>query len=128
MPYVISVTTKHRGGTVATSDERKMRMKERIICSKCNGSGRFQYKSGVVGFCYQCNGRGQQDRYATPNFKISIEDGDGQRFEWLHITGKNAAEAKRKARKVAERGIYAGKEDTIIAEPDGVTYTYRKIN
>lgn len=100
-------------------------MKEIVICSKCGGNGKFEYKNGMTGACYQCDGKGRQYRYTTQNFKITIETDKGNRIDWLHITGKSSAEAARKARKIAERGIY--KADTIKAEPDGVTYTYRKI-
>lgn len=31
-------------------------MSDIITCNKCGGSGKFIYKSGVVGHCYQCNG------------------------------------------------------------------------
>lgn len=30
-------------------------MSDIITCSKCNGSGKFIYKSGMTGPCYQCN-------------------------------------------------------------------------
>ena len=32
-------------------------MSDIITCSKCGGSGKFIYKSGVTGHCYQCNGK-----------------------------------------------------------------------
>lgn len=102
-------------------------MKEIVICSKCKGSGKYEYRSGIEGVCYQCDGKGKQYKYTAQSFKISIETDEGRRIDWINITGKSKAEAERKAKKIAERGIYKDKADTIIAEPDGVTHTYRKI-
>lgn len=63
-----------------------------VICSKCNGSGKFIYKSGMTGPCYQCNGKGSVKRIAHKSFAISIMNNDGVRIDWLHI----APEAKMK--------------------------------
>lgn len=37
-------------------------MSDIITCSKCNGSGKFIYKSGMTGPCYKCNGKGSVKR------------------------------------------------------------------
>lgn len=47
-------------------------MSDIITCSKCGGSGKFIYKSGVTGHCYQCNGKGAVKRIAHKSFAISI--------------------------------------------------------
>lgn len=52
-------------------------MSDIITCSKCNGSGKFIYKSGMTGPCYQCNGKGSVKRIAHKSFAISIMNNDG---------------------------------------------------
>ena len=59
-------------------------MSDIITCSKCGGSGKFIYKSGVTGHCYQCNGKGAVKRIAHKSFAISIVNNDGVRIDWLH--------------------------------------------
>lgn len=68
-----------------------------VICSKCNGSGKFIYKSGMTGPCYQCNGKGSVKRIAHKSFAISIVNNDGVRIDWLHISARSQNEAIRKA-------------------------------
>lgn len=102
-------------------------MKEIVTCSKCRGTGKFEYKSGMTGFCYQCDGKGRLYKYTSQSYKITIINKAGNRIDWLHQTAKSSAEAIRKARKIAERGIYKDNIDTIEAVPDGEHYTYRKL-
>lgn len=74
-----------------------------VICSKCNGSGKFIYKS----------------------FAISIVNNDGVRIDWLHISARSQNEAIRKARATAARGCYKDQLDTITATESGIEYTYK---
>ena len=46
-------------------------MSDIITCSKCGGSGKFIYKSGVTGHCYQCNGKGAVKRIAHKSFALN---------------------------------------------------------
>lgn len=48
-------------------------MSDIITCSKCNGSGKFIYKSGMTGPCYQCNGKGSVKRIAHKSFAILLK-------------------------------------------------------
>ena len=90
-------------------------MSDIITCSKCNGSGKFIYKSGMTGPCYQCNGKGSVKRIAHKSFAISIMNNDGVRIDWLHINARSQNEAVRKARATAARGCYKDQLDTITA-------------
>ena len=81
-------------------------MSDIITCSKCIGSGKFIYKSGMTGPCYQCNGKGSVKRIAHKSFAISIMNNDGVRIDWLHISARSQNEAVRKARATAARGCY----------------------
>ena len=85
-----------------------------VICSKCNGSGKFIYKSGMTGPCYQCNGKG-------------FVSNDGVRIDWLHISARSQNEAVKKARVTAARGCYKDQLDTITATESGIEYTYKTI-
>lgn len=98
-----------------------------IICGKCNGSGKFIYKSGMTGPCYQCNGKGSVKRIPHKSFQISIMNNDGVRIDWLHINAKSQNEAVRKARVTASRGCYKDQLDTITATESGIEYTYKTI-
>lgn len=96
-----------------------------IACSKCNGSGKFIYKSGMIGHCYQCNGKGTVKRITYKSFAISIINNEGIRMKWVHINAKSEKEAIRKARMIAARGCYKDNIDTIIAVEDGIEYIYK---
>ena len=98
-----------------------------VICSKCNGSGKFIYKSGMTGPCYQCNGKGSVKRIPHKSFQVSIMNNDGVRIDWLHINAKSQNEAVRKARVTASRGCYKDQLDTITATESGIEYTYKTI-
>lgn len=98
-----------------------------VICSKCNGSGKFIYKSGMTGPCYQCNGKGSVKRIAHKSFAISIVNNDGVRIDWLHISARSQNEAVRKARVIAARGCYKDQIDSIKAVENGIDYTYEPI-
>lgn len=102
-------------------------MADIITCSKCNGSGKFIYKSGVTGHCYQCNGKGKLKRIAHKSFLITIVDNSGTRIDWLHNTANSKGEAIRKARAVAARGCYKDNVGTIDATETGIEYTYKTI-
>ena len=97
-------------------------MSDIITCSKCNGSGKFIYKSGMTGPCYQCNGKGSVKRIAHKSFAISIMNNDGVRIDWLHISARSQNEAVRKARATAARGCYKDQLDTITATESGTRY------
>ena len=98
-----------------------------VICSKCGGSGKFIYKSGVTGHCYQCNGKGAVKRIAHKSFAISIVNNDGVRIDWLHINARSQSEAVRKARATAARGCYKDQIGSIKAVESGIDYTYKPI-
>lgn len=102
-------------------------MAEIIKCKKCDGTGKFIYKSGIEGFCYDCNGKGKLKKIEHKNFTITIIDNDGNRINWIGQNAKTEKEAIRKAKKIAERGCYSQNADTIEAIENGVSYTYRKI-
>lgn len=102
-------------------------MSDIITCSKCNGSGKFIYKSGMTGPCYQCNGKGSVKRIAHKSFAISIMNNDGVRIDWLRINARSQNEAVRKARVTAARGCYKDQLDTITATESGIEYTYKTI-
>lgn len=87
-----------------------------VICSKCNGTGKYIYKSGMTGPCYQCNGKGSVKRIPHKSFQISIVNNDGVR---------NAA--IKKARVIAARGCYKDQIDSIKAVENGIDYTYKPI-
>ena len=99
-------------------------MSDIITCSKCNGSGKFIYKSGMTG---PCNGKGSVKRIAHKSFAISIMNNDGVRIDWLHISARSQNEAVRKARATAARGCYKDQLDTITATESGIEYTYKTI-
>jgi DnaJ-class molecular chaperone len=102
-------------------------MSDIITCSKCCGSGKFIYKSGVVGHCYQCDGKGVVKRIAHKSFTISIVNNDGARIDWLHMSARSEKEAIGKARVVAARGCYKNQLDTITATESGIEYTFKTI-
>lgn len=102
-------------------------MSDIITCSKCNGSGKFIYKSGMTGPCYQCNGKGSVKRIAHKSFAISIVNNDGVRIDWLHISARSQNEAVRKASVTAARGYYKDQIDSIKAVENGIDYTYKPI-
>lgn len=102
-------------------------MSEIIKCQKCNGTGKFEYKSGMIGICYACNGKGKIKKIERKTFIITIIDNEGNRINWIGQNAKSEKEAIRKARKIAERGCYAKNVDTIEAIENGVSYDYTKI-
>lgn len=102
-------------------------MSDIITCSKCGGSGKFIYKSGVTGHCYQCNGKGAVKRIAHKSFAISIVNNDGVRIDWLHINARSQSAAVSKARVIAARGCYKDQIDSIKAVENGIDYTYKTI-
>lgn len=102
-------------------------MSDMITCSKCNGSGKFIYKSGMTGHCYQCNGKGVVKRIVHKSFTISIINNDCVRIDWLRINARSQNEAIRKARATAARGCYKNQLDTIAATESGIEYTFKTI-
>ena len=76
---------------------------EVVTCSKCNGSGEYIYRSGIVGHCYPCNGSGKLKRYTHKQFLIRISDNSGIPFDWLNVKARTEAEAIKKARKIAKK-------------------------
>ena len=98
-----------------------------VIYSKCNGSGKFIYKSGMTGPCYQCNGKGSVKRIAHKSFAISIVNNDGVRIDWLNVNAGSENAAIKKARVIAARGCYKDQLDTITATESGIEYTYKTI-
>lgn len=100
---------------------------EIITCEKCGGSGKFIYKSGIVGPCYPCNGSGKLKRMSHKSFKIFINDESGYSFPWLNVAAQTQAEAIRKARKIGKNGCYKDRLDTIAAVENGICYTYKAI-
>ena len=96
-----------------------------VVCSKCNGTGKYIYKSGVTGHCYQCNGKGAVKRIAHKFFAISIINNDGVRIDWLHINARSQNEAVRKAHTIAAHGCYKDQLDTITATESRIEYTYK---
>lgn len=102
-------------------------MAEIVKCQKCDGTGKFEYKSGMIGICYGCGGKGKLKKIEHKNFKITIINNDGERINWIWQNAKTEKEAIRKARKIAECGCYSQNADTIEAIESGVSYDYRKI-
>lgn len=98
-----------------------------VTCSKCNGSGKFIYKSGMTGPCYQCNGKGSVKRIPHKSFQISIVDNDGVRIDWLNVNAGSENAAVSKARVIAARGCYKDQIDSIKAVENGIDYTYKPI-
>lgn len=98
-----------------------------VICEKCNGSGKYQYKSGMIGHCYACNGRGRLQAIEHTSYLITIINNEGERINWLHVCAKSEREAIRKAKTTAARGSYAENAETIKATAEGKKYTYRTI-
>ncbi len=98
---------------------------EVVTCSKCNGSGEYIYRSGIVGHCYPCSGSGKLKRYMHKQFLVRIADNSGVPFDWLNVKARTEAEAIKKAQKIAENGIYKENLDTITATENGVSYTYK---
>lgn len=100
---------------------------EIVPCGKCKGSGKFIYKSGIVGPCYGCNGSGKLKKIPHKSFSITIHDENGCPFRWLHVNARSKTEAERKARKIGENGCYKDRLDTIAAVEDGIEYTYKAL-
>ena len=116
------------GGIAAAQKEWWMTMKtDIVICSKCNGSGKFIYKSGMTGPCYQCNGKGSVKRIPHKSFQISIVDNDGVRIDWLNVNAGSENAAVSKARVIAARGCYKDQIGSIKAVENGIDYTYKPI-
>lgn len=102
-------------------------MSDIITCSKCGGSGKFIYKSGVTGHCYQRNGKGAVKRIPHKSFQISIVGNDGVRIDWLNVNAGSENAAVSKARVIAARGCYKDQIDSIKAVENGIDYTYKPI-
>lgn len=100
-------------------------MSEIVMCEKCNGSGKYIYRSGAVGPCYSCNGSGKLKRTEHKLYKITINDETGNPFQWLNVKARSQAEAERKARKIGENGCFKNRLDTITANENGTEYTYK---
>lgn len=100
-------------------------MSEIVMCGKCNGSGKYIYRSGAVGPCYLCNGSGKLKRTEHKLYKITINDETGNPFQWLNVKARSQAEAERKARKIGENGCFKNRLDTITANENGTEYTYK---
>ncbi len=101
-----------------------MEQVEIITCGKCQGTGKFTYKSGIDGICYSCNGKGKLKKIPHKSFLITIHDEKGSPFHWLHINANSKLEAEQKARKIGKTGAYKDRIDTIVAVEDGIEYTY----
>lgn len=99
-------------------------MAEIIVCSKCNGTGEYHFRNGVIGHCYQCNGKGRMKRTSHKKFLITIVDNGGERIDWINVSARSKTEAVRKAETIAGRGCYRDQIDTIEAHENGVEYTY----
>ena len=103
-------------------------MSEIIICSKCNGTGKFIYKSGMIGQCYQCNGKGKIKKIPHKKWQafITMEDGEDP-VAWLGINANTENMAIKKAKEIALKGCYAKYIDTVRVELKGIEYTYRPL-
>jgi hypothetical protein len=56
-------TLSRKGRSCLVSDAYKGIVKTVVpedACSKCDGSGKYHFASGVIGICYQCNGTGKE--------------------------------------------------------------------
>ena len=100
---------------------------EIVSCSKCKGSGKYIYKSGSVGPCYCCNGSGKLKKIPNKSFTITIHDENGCLLRWLHVNARSKSEAEQKARKIGANGCYKKCLDTIVANEDGIEYTYKPL-
>jgi DnaJ-class molecular chaperone len=98
-----------------------------VPCSKCKGTGKFQYNSGMIGQCYNCDGIGKLKQTERKQYGISIIDTNGERIKWTTVTANTEPEAIRKAEKIAIRGVYKDNINTIQATEKGVTFKYSKI-
>jgi DnaJ-class molecular chaperone len=99
-----------------------------VTCSKCNGTGKFHYQSGMIGQCYNCDGIGQLKQTEQKQYSISIVDCDNNnRIQWIHVDAKTEKAAIKKAETIALRGCYKDNIDTIQAEEKGIIYKYSKI-
>lgn len=98
-----------------------------VICSKCNGTGKYIYKSGMTGPCYQCNGKGSVKRIPHKSFQISIVNNDGVRIDWLNVNAGSENAAIKKARVIAARGCYKDQIGSIKAVENGIDYTYKPV-
>lgn len=97
-------------------------------CSKCNGTGKYFFDNGMVGHCYQCDGRGivectEQKRWGV---KIVMDD-SGEKKNWLRVEAETEKQAIQKAKKTAKRGCYACYADTIEVYEDGTEYEYKAV-
>jgi hypothetical protein len=98
-----------------------------VTCSKCNGTGRFHYQSGMIGQCYNCDGIGQIKQTEQKQYSISIVDTNGNRIEWIHVEAKTEKAAIKKAETIALKGVYKDNTNTIQAIDEGTVYKYSKI-
>ena len=83
-------------------------------CSKCKGSGKYFFKNGMVGQCYQCDGRGVVERTEQKRWGVKIVmDDSGEKKKWLSLEAETEKQAIQKAKRIAKRGCYAPYVDTI---------------
>lgn len=98
-----------------------------VMCSKCNGDGKFHYQSGMTGQCYNCDGIGKVKQIEYKRYNISIIDCDGIRIDWIHVNANTEKAAIKKAETIALRGCYKDSINTIQAKEEGISYTYSKV-
>lgn len=102
-------------------------MSDIITCSKCGGSGKFIYKSGVTWALLPVQRQRCCEAHCYQILCNTIMNNDGVRIDWLHISARSQNEAVRKARATAARGCYKDQLDTITATESGIEYTYKTI-
>ena len=100
---------------------------ETVACHKCKGSGKYHYRSGMIGHCYACNGYGKIKKIPQKTFKIFIDDDSGVPFPWLNVTARSEDEAIKKAQNIGKNGCYKDRLHTATARENPITYDYRPL-
>lgn len=97
-------------------------------CSKCNGTGKYFFRNGMVGHCYQCDGRGIVERTEKKRWLVKIVmDESGEKKNWLRVAAETEKRAIQKAKIIAKRGCYACYSDTIEVCEDGSECEYKVV-
>lgn len=119
----------NRAGAVNLQQKVRYRdMSEIIECSKCKGTGKFIYKSGMIGHCYNCNGKGKVKKIPHKMWTAYITMDDGKEpSKWIGVNATSEKMALKKAKDVALKGCYAKYVDTVRVELRGIEYTYRPL-
>lgn len=95
-------------------------------CSKCNGTGKYFFNNGIVGHCYQCDGKGIVEYTEKKKWGVNIVmDDSGIKRNWTHVIAETEKQAIQKAKSTAKRGCYSRYADTIEVYEDGVECYYR---